>query len=101
MEGKILPEKRQIVVDYDTEDGSYRGSVIEISVDGIFIETEDSFTVGQEISLNFSLVNDLDHFMLIGKVTNRLPKGIEVKFKNLTQQERSLLSDLFFHSPGF
>ena len=89
-----MTEPKQIAIDYDTEDGSYRSYVKSISMGGVFIETEESFIVGQKITLTFSSGYDHNSFMLTGKVTNRVPKGIEVEFENLTQQELSLLSSL-------
>lgn len=90
-----MPGKRQIIVDYDTEDSSYRSYARDISVDGVFIETGEPFAVGQEILLTFVVDCDYISFMVTGKIANKVPNGIEVKFEKLTQKEREQLS--FFH----
>ncbi len=89
-----LQEKQQIVVDYDTEDGSYRSYINRITDDFVFIETGESFVVGQEISLTFSIGSEQASFIVNGKVTNRVADGIEVKFENLTHQKRELIKDI-------
>jgi protein phosphatase len=86
--------KPQIVVEYDTEDGSYRSLVQHISVDGVFIETGESFYVGQEILLAFSVGDDGSSFMVNGKVANRRQEGIDVKFENLTPQLQEMIKSL-------
>lgn len=90
----IFEEKQQISVEYDTEDGSYRSVIQNISVDGIFIETGESFSVGQEISLTFSMGNELTPFMITGKVADRLPQGIQVIFEHLTKDQRNWIDSI-------
>lgn len=94
LEEGILRDKQQISVDYDTEDGSYRSFIQNIDVNGIFIETRESFYIGQEISLTFSIGEDQDSCTISGTVADRVPQGIEVKFKNLTQQERDFIESI-------
>lgn len=87
------PDKPQIAVEYDTEDGSYRSFIQDINDDGVFIETRESFYVGQEILLTF-LMDDNSSFMITGKVANREPEGIDVKFEDLSQQEQEMINTL-------
>lgn len=87
-----MPGKRQIVVDYDTEDSSYRSYARDLSVDGVFIEAGEPFTVGQEILLTFAVDCGYISFMVTGKIANKVPNGIEVKFEKLTQKKREQLS---------
>jgi protein phosphatase len=93
---KLEPPKAKprIVVEYDTEDGSYRSFVQHINIDGVFIETGGSFYVGQEILLAFSIGDDGSSFMINGKVANREEKGIDVKFEKLTPQMQELIKSL-------
>ncbi len=86
---KNIEKKQQISVEYDTEDDSYRSAVKTISVDGIFIETSESFFVGQELSLTFSMGDEWPSFMIIGKVAHRQAQGIDVIFENLTKDQRN------------
>jgi PPM family protein phosphatase len=87
-------EKLQIAVEYDTEDHSHRSFIHHISVDGVFIETRDPFTIGEELMLTFSVVTDHSSFMITGKVAKRDSKGIYVKFEGLTQQNTDLVESL-------
>ena len=87
------PEKPQIAVDYDTEDGSYRSFIQDINDDGVFIATRESFYVGQDILLTF-LMDDKSSFMIAGKVDSREPEGIDVKFEELSQQEQDMIKTL-------
>jgi protein phosphatase len=90
----IFEEKQQISVEYDTEDGSYRSVIQNIGVDGFFIETGESFSVGQEISLTFSVGDELTSFMITGKVVDRLPQGIQVIFEHLTKDQRNWIDSI-------
>jgi protein phosphatase len=93
VETEASPGKPQIAVDYDTEDGSYRSFIQEINDDGVFIETRESFYVGQDVLLTFAM-DDNSSFMITGKVGNREPEGIDVKFEDLSQQEQDMIKTL-------
>ena len=80
-------------MDYDTEDGSYRSFIQDINDDGVFIETRESFYVGQDVLLTFTM-DDNSSFMITGKVGNRKPEGIDVKFEDLSQQEQDMIKTL-------
>jgi Tfp pilus assembly protein PilZ len=90
----ISPEKTKIAVEFDTEDGSYRSFVLSISLDSVFIETVESFTVGQEIMLSFSTDDEEDLLMVSGSVVNRIPKSIEVKFEDLSSEDQETIKTL-------
>lgn len=87
-------EKLQIAVEYDTEDHSHRSYIHQISVDGVFIETRDAFSIGEELMLEFSVISEQTAFMVTGKVAKREPKGIYVKFEGLTQKNHDLIESL-------
>jgi PPM family protein phosphatase len=89
-----VEKQQQLSVEYDTEDDSYRSTVKAISVDGIFIETSESFFVGQKISLTFSMGNELPSFMITGKVAHRQAEGIEVIFENLTKDQKNWIESI-------
>ena len=59
----------------------------------MFIETRESFYVGQEILLTF-MIDDKSSFMITGKVGNREPEGIDVKFEELSKQEQDMIKTL-------
>ncbi|MBU0986998.1 MAG: protein phosphatase 2C domain-containing protein [Proteobacteria bacterium] len=80
-------KKIKIAVEYDTDDGSYRSFIKHIRPDGVFIETSGSFYVGQEIFMTFSIGQEHDSLMINGKIADRSPEGIDVKFDALSEQE--------------
>ena len=87
-------EKPDIIVDYDTEFESHRSAVIEISAGSVFIETREAISVGEELILTISVLNEKSSFTVNGKVADRKPKGIVVKFENLNQVQADLLESL-------
>jgi hypothetical protein len=48
-------------VDFATKDRVFRGFIQNISSDGVLIETSESLSVGQEITLAFELPNTNEH----------------------------------------
>jgi protein phosphatase len=86
--------EKQISVEYDTEDTSYTALVDTISVKGLFIETNEPFTVDTEIMLTLSNPDTRDSFMVIGKVAARKAKGIEVVFDNLDQEQKESIQSI-------
>lgn len=92
---KEKPRKKpQIVVDYDTDDDSHRSFIHKISSGGVFIETREAFTVGEELLLAFSVLNEQNSFMVNGKIVRREAKGIDVKFINLTGKQQDMIKTL-------
>jgi len=82
----------QISVDYDTLDYSSKKTIKNISTSGAFIEAGESFTVGQEILLWFSVAEDDTLTINIpARVMRRGPDGIGVKFEKLTQEQYDML----------
>ena len=84
----------RIPVDYDTEEVSNQGFVTHISDDGVFIETADPISLGEDISVTFSGVAGMSAFLVDGRVCKRDPKGMEVCFENLTENQRAMLDRL-------
>ncbi len=84
----------KIAVDYDTEEASHRTYVSNIRTDGVFLATKEAFAVGEEIWLTFTPEGGAEAFMVGGRVTSRGPKGIEVRFENLTPAQRKQIDAL-------
>ena len=82
----------RIAVDYDTEEVSNQGVVTRIIDDGVFIETADPIALGEEISVTFSGAGGTPVFLVNGRVCHRDPKGMEVCFENLTEDQRKKLA---------
>ena len=82
----------QISVDYDTLDYSSKKTIKNIRPSGAFIEAGESFSVGQEIMLWFSVAGDDALTIHIpARVIRRGPDGIGVKFEKLTPAQYDML----------
>ena len=68
-------------VDYTTESGTYRDFIKDISDGGVFIETRNPFSVGEEISMTFLLSEHKKRIKLQGEIVRIGEGGIGVKFK--------------------
>ena len=70
-------------VDFATKDRVFRGFIQNISADGVLIETSESLSVGQQITLAFELPNTNEHVKISGKIARVLPDGgFGVKFNS-------------------
>ncbi len=70
-------------VDFATKDRVFRGFIHDISADGVLIETSESLSVGQDITLAFELPHTNEHVKIKGKIARVLPSGgFGVKFDN-------------------
>jgi hypothetical protein len=85
-----------LLVDFASQGKAYRSCIRDISASGVFIETMDLFTPGQEIALCFTLPesNEMLPFKLKGKVTRVLSDGIGVQYENMTEYQRDIISVL-------
>lgn len=94
LQEEISLEKPKIAVEYDTEDGSYQSYVQSISLNGVFIETGESFSDGQEVMMSFSVADEHLDLMITGTVVNRTAEGIEVKFEQLSPEDQEIIKSL-------
>lgn len=82
---------------YKIQDQKYRSYILDISVGGIFIETEKSFPVGQPITMLFTVPQNEKPFTLQGEVAWSGPQGFGVKFRSVSPHQdiaiRSFVSD--------
>jgi Tfp pilus assembly protein PilZ len=72
-------------------DISFTSHIINISVHGVFIESNDRFPVGQGIRLAFKLPNAPDPLTLKGKINRGSRRGIGVNFLNLDQDQQEII----------
>ncbi|MFZ2041621.1 MAG: PilZ domain-containing protein [Desulfobacterales bacterium] len=84
----------QIDVDYDTRDGSFRNTIKDISIGGVFIETQEAFAIGQEIDLYLTSPINQVSCMVTGKVVRRDQNGIGIEFGNLTRRQQGIIMSL-------
>ncbi len=81
-------------VDYEISDWTYQCYMRDISEGGAYIETEQPIKVGQRLTMSLAspvleLACDID-----GTVVRRDPKGIGVRFENLTLQQKQVIRSL-------
>ncbi len=82
-----------ITVDYAVEERAFSNYIQDISPTGVFIETSESFPVGQEIIMSFSFPEREDSFKISGEITRITPEGIGVKFKYESQVLQEVIED--------
>ncbi len=81
-----------VPVDYTTQDRAYTEFIHDISVNGVFIETQHLLSPGHEIALTFSLPGHSSHIKIAGKVVRTSPTGIGVSFIPLDLTQKKIIS---------
>lgn len=82
-----------ITVDYAVRGRAFSNYIQDISPTGVFIETSESFPVGQEIIMSFSFPEREDSFKISGEIARITPEGIGVKFKYQSQILEDIIED--------
>ena len=80
-----------INANYSIQNKDYKSYILDISIGGVFIETNEKFTIGQQIVLNFSLPNYQKPFKLTGTISWGSPRGFGVKFDKIPVQQGKIL----------
>ena len=80
-----------INANYSIQNKDYKSYILDISIGGVFIETNETFTLGQEIVLNFSLPHYQKPFKLTGTISWGSPRGFGVKFDEVPTQQGEIL----------
>ncbi len=70
-----------IPVDYASQDQVFKDFILDIGAGGVFIRTNTSFSVGEEITLTFSPPNYNEPIKINGEIVRSDQLGIGVKFK--------------------
>lgn len=81
----------RITVDFDINDWSYEGVITDISLGGVYIETHHPVTVGSEIMLALTSLDDWRHCTIKGTVVRRDTKGIGVAFQSLSLYQQQVV----------
>ena len=76
---------------YRIQNKNYKSYILDISVGGVFIETAETFNIGQKIGLNFMLPNYPEVFKLIGTISWGSPRGFGVKFERVPASHGEIL----------
>jgi Tfp pilus assembly protein PilZ len=80
-----------ITVKCEIENRSFKSYIIDISKLGVFIESNDRFPVGQKIVISFKLPNHDQAFELDGRIARSSPRGIGVKYHNLSPNQEDII----------
>ena len=80
-----------IKVDFDISDWSYEGVIKNISLNGVYIETHHPVTVGSEIILALTSLDDWRHCTIKGNVVRRDAKGIGVLLQELSLYQQQVV----------
>ena len=67
-------------IHFTVKDRNYTGISEDISSGGMFIKTEDCFSVGQSIIINIPLTNKQKHIKVPAEIVRVMPEGIGVEF---------------------
>ena len=73
-------------VDFVLNERIFRGLIQNLSASGMFIETSESFSEGQRITLTFELPEPREHIKVFGKIARLIPNvGFGVKFNKVIE----------------
>ncbi len=82
-----------ISVDFDTHDYSSEKPIKNLSANGAYIEAGESFSIGQQIVIWVTIPGEkLSPLKISAVVARRDRNGVGVKFQNLSQKEKELLT---------
>lgn len=76
---------------YRIQDRDFKSYILDVSIGGVFIETDEGFPEGKELLLKFSLPNRAQPFTFSGKIAWSSPKGFGVKFDSVTPTQGEVL----------
>jgi len=94
---KIRKHERQeclITVNYALKGRAYQNYIQDISTEGVFIETREKFSVGDEILLTISYSSAERPFKITGEVVRIISRGVGVKFKKLSQVQEEIIKSI-------
>ena len=83
-----------IIVNYAIGNRFYTDYIEDIHSDGVFIATDEDFTVGEELALAFSHPKFPDIFRVYGDIIYTTNDGIGIQFKNLSNPQHDRIKAL-------
>ena len=87
-------EECLITVNFAAKGRAYQNFIQDMSIEGAFIETRESFSVGDQILLTISYSNEQRPFKIEGEVARIDPKGLGIKFKKVSQVQEELINSI-------
>ena len=101
LEDSRLGERREhsrrqhfAAVDYVMNDRVFKDFVKDIGLGGLFIETRESFTIGQELLVLLPTPGRRESLKALCEVVRVGPLGIGVKFKLESKRQRQLVESI-------
>lgn len=76
---------------YRMQDRKFKSYILDISIGGVFIESNAKFPIGKDLLLKFSLPDHPQPFTFRGKIAWNTAKGFGLKFENVSDLQRNLL----------
>ena len=96
--GNLVIEKRAdfrrdclVSLEYHVDGKSFEGFILDVSAFGVFIESEEQFSVGKRVQLGFSLPGYRTHLGLSGKIVWSGSQGFGVKFNSLSREQEKMI----------
>jgi uncharacterized protein (TIGR02266 family) len=83
-----------ITVDYAVDGRAFTDFIQDVSTAGVFIKTNESLEIGQEITLSFMLPGADTPIKVHGRVVRSTEDGYGVGFENLSQSREELIKSL-------
>ena len=80
-----------INTNFRIQEHDFKSYILDVSIGGVFIETNEKFPDGKELLLKFSLPNRSQPFTFSGKIAWSGPKGFGVQFGDVTQAQGDVL----------
>jgi Tfp pilus assembly protein PilZ len=86
------PRKACLInANYSVQDRKFESYILDISIGGVFIETDAKFPIGKELLLKFSLPDHPQPFAFRGKIVWNSAKGFGLKFENVSDLQSDIL----------
>ena len=76
---------------YRIQDRNFKSYILDISIGGVFIETNAKLPIGKDLLLKFSLPNHPQPVTFNGKIAWSSAKGFGVKFDNVSNHQGDIL----------
>jgi len=80
-----------ISVDFSFQNNSFKAHILDISLVGVFIQTDESIPVGAKIKISFMLANHPKPLALACRVAWIGQNGFGVEFEKLTKQNEKVI----------
>ena len=94
---KNLRKPCLINANYRIQGRNFKNYILDISIGGVFIETDQKLPVGKQMTLKFSLPTLSQPFTVTGKIAWSSPRGFGLKFDEMTPQQDNLLKSFVDH----